>query len=371
MVIKKHFRLRLIRIVFFLILVAMIFAGLYPFSFFPKNRVQWLSNEPGLYFNGAGISHTDMAEPFLLEKTISIQLLIKERHGSKNWGPKEILSFYDGPDSPSLLVGQWDGRIFLYSRFEKNEGKKWYKLFRTEYRFPRGKDHLVTVTFDENEKAIYIDGELSEIKKVELNDKAHIKFSGRLLIGNSPRGKNGWNGEIKGIAIYNRILLPDEIVMHSKESLKNSIGVLDKTPGCLAVYPFDEGGGNSAKNILSKTGYFYIPVILNSLALSSFSISYKEMRFYGSKKLDFLRNIVFFIPFGSLLSVIILKGFDTGSLTTFLIVILAGGLLSCVIESLQLLLPVRSTDMADILGNMLGSGFGMQITLMILNGKNS
>ena len=92
------------------------------------------------------------------------------------------------------------------------------------------------------------------------------------------------------------------------------------------------------------------------------------MRFYGYNKSDFLKNIVFFIPFGSLLTTIILKKHDPVFLATFLIVIFAGGLLSCAIEILQLLLPTRSVDIADIIGNMLGSGFGMQITLMILNG---
>lgn len=362
--------LRRLRVVFFLILAAMLVAGLYPFDFYPENRVQWISNEPGLYFNGAGISNTDTAEPFLLEKAISVQLLLKERRGSKNWGPKEIFSIFDGPNSPSFLVGQWNGRIFLYSRFEKNEGKKWFKQFHDEYRLPRGKDHLVTVTFDKNEKAIFINGQLRKIKKVELNDKADITFSGSLFIGNSPRGKHGWNGEIKGVAIYNRTLLPDEIVMHSKESIKNGIGVLDKIPGCLAVYPFDEGEGNSAKNILSKTGHFYLPEILTSPALSSFGISFKEMRFYGYRKSDFFKNIGFFIPFGALLSAILLKRYDAAFLTNFLVVILAGGLLSGAIEILQLLLPTRSTDMSDILGNMLGSGLGLQITLMILKGKN-
>lgn len=87
---------------------------------------------------------------------------MKERHGSKIYGPKEIFWVYDGAVFPSLLVGQYGGRIFIYSRFEKNEGLEWYKIFRTKQRFPRGKAHLVTVTIDESEKAIYIDGQLPD-----------------------------------------------------------------------------------------------------------------------------------------------------------------------------------------------------------------
>jgi glycopeptide antibiotics resistance protein len=89
------------------------------------------------------------------------------------------------------------------------------------------------------------------------------------------------------------------------------------------------------------------------------------MRFYDFNKADFLKNIIFFIPFGTLLSVIILKKYATGYLATFLLVTLAGGLLSCVIEGFQLFLPTRAPGMADILSNILGGGFGILATLII------
>jgi VanZ family protein len=370
MINKELLSLRFLLVPFSIILAAMIFAGLYPFNFFPPNRVQWLSNEPGLYFDGYGIAYTDKAVSISLKKALSVELLLKERRGSKNWGPREIFSFYDGPVSPSLLVGQWDGRIFVYSRFEKSEEQNWYRLFSTKHRFPRGKAHLVTVTFDESEKAIYIDGQLRNRKKVELNDRAHIEFSGSLLLGNSHRGKNGWRGEIKGLAVYNRILLPEEIVTHSREIFQKGVSGLTETLGCLALYPFDEGKGNTAKSILSKPRPFSIPMSLNALGRSTLSLPIKDMRFYVfNNKADFLKNTVFFVLFGSLLSAIILKKHATGYFITFMIVTLAGGLLSCIIEGLQLLLPTRDPGMADILSNILGSGLGMQLTFIILKQK--
>jgi VanZ like family/Concanavalin A-like lectin/glucanases superfamily len=370
MVNKENLSLRFLLVAFFLLLAAIISAGLYPFNFFPPNGVRWVQNEHGLYFDGSGIAYTDRAESISLQKAVSLELLLKERRGSRNWGPREIFSFYDGAVSPSLLVGQWGGRIFIYSRFEKNEGHEWYRLFRTKQRFPRGKAHLITVTFDENEKAIYIDGQLSDRKNVELTDRNHIEFSERFLIGNSPSGKNGWWGEIKGLAVYNRILLPDEIVTHSREVFKKGVSGLAETPGCLALYPFDEGKGNTAKSILSKPRPFSIPDSLHALGLTIFSLPLKDMRFHGVYKADFLKNIVFFVPFGILVTAIILKKYATGYFATFLIVTLAGGLLSCLIEGLQLFLPTRYTGMADIFSNILGSGFGMLVTFIILNEKS-
>jgi hypothetical protein len=332
--------------------------------------VRWVPNEPGLYFDGAGIAYTDRAESISLKKAVSIELLLKERRGSKNRGPREIFSFYDGAISPSLLVGQWASRIFIFSRFEKNKGYKWYRLFRTKQLFPRGKAHLVTITFDENEKAIYIDGQLSNRKNVELNDRAHIEFSGNFLLGNSPIGKNGWWGEIKGLAVYNRILLPDEIMTHSRNIFQKGMNGLAETPGCLALYPFDEGEGNTAKSILGKPRPFSIPVGLNALGLTMLSLPHKDMRFYGFNKTDFLKNIVFFVLFGILLTAIILKKYATGYFATFMIVTLGGGLLSCVIEGFQLFLPTRYPGMADIFSNILGSGFGMLITFIMLKEKS-
>jgi VanZ family protein len=370
MVNKEHLSLRFLLFAFFVLIAAMIFAGLYPFNFFPPNRVRWVPKEPGLYFDGAGIAYTDRTESIYLKKAVSIELLLKERHGSKNWGAKEIFSFYDGALSPSLLVGQWNRRIFIYSRFEKNEGHEWYRLFRTKHRFPRGKAHLVTVTFNENEKAIYIDGQLSDRKNVELKDRTHIEFSGSFLLGNSPIGKNGWWGEIKGLAVYNRILLPEEIVTHSREVFQKGVSGLVETPGCFALYTFDEGEGNTAKSILSKPRPFSIPVSLNALGLAIPNLTHKDKRFRGFSKLDFLIDIVFFVPFGILLSVIIPKKYATGYFVTFLIVTLAGGLLSFVIENFQLFLPTRSPGMADIFSNVLGSGFGMLVTFIMLKEKS-
>lgn len=368
---KEQLNLRFLLVTFFVLLATMIFAGLYPFNFLPPNRVQWVQNEPGLYFDGAGIAYTDRKKSISLKRAVSIELLLKERRGSRNWGPKEIFSLYDGPGSPSLLVGQWARRIFIYSRFEKNKGHEYYRLFRTKNRFLKGESHLVTVTFDENEKAIYIDGQLSNKRGVELNDRVQIQFSGGFLIGSSPRGEYGWRGEIKGLAAYNRILKPDEIAKHSREAIQTGMSVLVKKPGCIALYPFKEGEGNIAKDILSKHRPFIIPVSRNTLGMTMLNLPFKDMRFFGYSKIDLLKNIIFFVPFGIMLSVIIIKKYNTSYFVTFLIITSVGGILSCVIEGFQVYIPGRIPGIADIFGNILGSVFGMLITFIILKHKNA
>jgi len=116
---------------------------------------------------------------------------------------------------------------------------------------------------------------------------------------------------------------------------------------------------------LSKPRPFSIPARLNSHPLSIPGLSHKDLRFNIFEKADFLKNIAFFVLFGMLLSAIILKKYATGHLAAFLLVALAGGLLSCVIEGFQLLLPSRSPGIADVFSNSIGSGLGMLLTLTV------
>jgi VanZ family protein len=267
-------------------------------------------------------------------------------------------------------VGRWGGRIYIYSRFEKNRKGKWYRIFRTRQRFTRGQDHLVTVTFSEVEKAIYIDGRLGNKQNVALKDESDVAFSGKFLLGNSPLMKHGWNGEVKGLAVYNRILSPEEIAGHSQVVSEKGMRALAATPGCLALYPFDEGKGKTAGSIVEDMRPFSMPAGLNARGYVKMRLPHPNMRSKRLNMTDIIKNIVFFFPFGTLLSAIIQKKYTIGYAATFLGVILAGGLLSFMIESLQLFLPLRWPGIADVFSNMVGSGCGVLLTFMILRGES-
>ena len=80
---------------------------------------------------------------------------------------------------------------------------------------------------------------------------------------------------------------------------------------------------------------------------------------------DFLRNIFGFVPFGILFATIILRKYTIGYLLTFIVVTLAGGLLSFTIEFLQLFLPTRISGITDIFGNIAGSGLGVLVAYLL------
>jgi hypothetical protein len=86
-------------IVFLFYLVFVLCVTLSPFKFSHTNGVQWLSQGSGLYFNGNGIVYIKQAQEgyvFSCGQAISVEVHIKERHGSKNYGPRAIVSFMMG-----------------------------------------------------------------------------------------------------------------------------------------------------------------------------------------------------------------------------------------------------------------------------------
>ncbi len=180
---------------FLLLLSLMLSVTLYPYNFSPEaTGATWLTEETGIYFNGEGIAYTKPGSKSPAYKQVSVELLLLERPGSKNWGPREIFSFYDGKANAPLLIGQWAGSIFLYSRFEVHSGNEWYKFFLSTKRLQKGKPQLLTVTFGYGEKKIYINGELVKTGKIITQQASNIDISGRIILGNSPTNKNGWWG---------------------------------------------------------------------------------------------------------------------------------------------------------------------------------
>jgi len=349
------------------LVTAMLAGTLYPFNFFPPNGARRLpASDPGIYFNGHGIAYTGKDGAVSDISTVTVALWLKERFGSKNWGPREIFSFYDGAASPPLLVGQWGGRIFLYSRFETDENENWYRRFRTPARFPQGKPHLVTVTFGAGEKAIYIDGDIMAREETAIRSEAEVKFAGRFMMGNSPKARQGgWWGEIRGVAVYDRLLTGEEIASHGRAVFQDGMSRLAETPGCVACYGFDRTEGNRVESMVGESRPVFVPAFRNALFRTLWDLPHQDMRIETPPVGDFLNNILFFVPFGVVFFTLIHRTDAMGLRLAFPVTALAGGVLSLGIEALQLFLPTRDPGIADVLGNTLGSGAGALIACFL------
>jgi VanZ family protein len=80
---------------------------------------------------------------------------------------------------------------------------------------------------------------------------------------------------------------------------------------------------------------------------------------------DFLENLSGFLPLGSILF-FCLEPFPTGRSNKLAIAACGAGLLSFTIETMQAFIPMRSTQLADILANVLGGALGYGLMCMVV-----
>lgn len=345
-------------VLFCLLLAGMFFITLYPFNFYPDNGCFWLPKESGLYFNGHGIAYSDSFFPNDDRKpapAITVELLLKKRMDSINSGSREIFSLYDGQASPPFLVGEWGQQFFVYSRYEQDSSEKWTNYFRPKWWFARGKTHFIAFTFGPEEKALYLNGML--IEKILTHNTG--EFSGRILLGNSPHAAHGWMGEIKGVAVYDRVLDNDEIFYHNKIIVKEGMRALAGTTGLRSLYPLDEGSGSRAANMLGSS---------QDIVLPKKCIAFKDVFFYRSEKnmrtgatvqlIDILLNVFLFVPLGFLLADTFLQTKKTRARHIVFMSMCICAVISLSIEGMQLAIPDRFSSFSDVLFNTAGAGFG-------------
>ena len=306
-------RMKNLCLTFIVILTVILGATLYPFRFCPHNGVHWLAGGEGLYFNGWGVALTDDAfigEGSFKAKHVSIELMIRVLRHSSNFGPREIFSFYDGSASPPLVIGMLSGRIFVYSRFEQWAGKKWYEQFNPDKWLARGKTHFITVTFGGGELALYVNGKLIEKRSANPGDASCEKISGRLILGSSPFGKNGWMGEIRGLAVYDVVLNTGDITNHYIKVFQEGIHSLTNAPGIKALYSFSKGQGSFARSLIDVPyGPIIIPARHIPFAAQFFHWPGENMRREAHwLGYDSGINLLLFIPPGLMLALIFYHG---------------------------------------------------------------
>lgn len=365
------YRIQYISVAAFVLVVIIFCITLYPFRFCPPNGVQIQPGNSALCFNGCGVAYADPRTPgtsvFDTEQ-VSIELLVREPLGSSNNGPREIFSFYDGKASPPLVIGKWGGRIFMYSRFDEKGDAEWYSQFRPDRLFTLDLVHLVTVVSGSEWKMIFLDGVLLEKKHSRFPEGPSMQSISRLMLCSSPFGKNGWMGELKGVAVYDRALAPEEVGRHYILIAQQGVRPLAGTPGLRVLYAFDDvndiKGGTIQCLVEGPWGPIIIPERHIPLATQFFHLPGENMHM-GSTwlSIDFILNILFFIPLGFLLGLRFCcrqKGLHG---VGYVILLCAG--LSLVIEILQLLIPDRFPSFLDVLSNTVGGAAGAIVALLI------
>jgi len=359
-------------------------AGLWPFSFSPENKVRWLQNQNGVQFYGQSMIYSTI--PFfhysyllcLLPPTFnleplpcfsfpyplhpfSIELWLQPTtESSSHIG--HIFSFFDDKKSETFFVGQWRSHLILGKGIH---GKKTYREIGIRDVLKKDDKRFVTITSGTDGTNIYVDGIL-----LKSNPRFHLfsmneKPSGKIVLGNSPTGGEYWTGNLLSLAIYDRVLTGEEVSKHFPQHFHGPKKSGEE--GLVAFYLFNEHSGTLAHDSVGDH-HLLIPPRFMVLKKTILVPPWEDFRFTRSYLMDVLTNILGFIPFGFFFSVYLQLRRPRSNFRLLLISIIIAGCLSLSIELIQGYLPTRSSQLTDVITNILGAALG--VTLFLKNRKS-
>jgi VanZ family protein len=334
--------------------MAMLFATLWPFNPFPRNRVSWLPDTNGIRFGGPGLvlSKTPLrADGAESGNSCSLELLLRPASIDVS---TTILSFYS-PDNPQqFAVRQWTDSLLVTRDLVIAENKMKRTKFDVDHVFQPAKRALLTITSGPNGTVVYSNG--SHAQTFSRFTIPKNVLSGQIIVGTSSVDYQPWPGEISGLAIYSKELTAAEVARH----YASWIGEREIAPadfdGTIARYAFTERSGNEIYDAVRSApsldipDYFRVPhkVLLKS-AVKEFEASRKYV-------MDVLMNIAGFVPLGFIFCAYFLLTRTRGQ--AILYATLVGGILSVLIEVLQAYIPQRVSGTTDIITNTLGALLG-------------
>ena len=337
------------------VLVGILAAGLWPFHA-PKNEVHWISHGNGLHFGNHGvILSSDAFSLAGLKAGISCSVEIWLQPDLSDAGGT-ILAFYM-PENRIVAFSVHQSIDDLFLRRMAGYRQRHAKTkFYVEHVFRTKKQMIVTITSSTQGTAIYVNGVLVGTSLrfgLSSND-----LTGRLVVGNHPLADDGWRGELKGLAIYNRELTAAEVLQHYDAWTTNQKAEIKKE-GPAALYLFNEGMGNVVRNQMNSGTDLDIPEHYFVLQEPFLEPPWDEFNPSWSYCKNVLINIGGFVPLGLFFCAYFssVRRLDRALLAT----IVLGGVVSFMIEVLQAFLPTRDSGVTDIMTNTLGTGIGAML----------
>ena len=345
----------LLRVICVCVLLIILTAGLWPFHA-PRNDVSWLSQGNGLRFgkHGSILSANPFAANELrADKACSLEIWL-EPNLSNSRGT--VLAFY-WPASKvvSFSLRQWrDGLVLeLQSHGHATEASIYVAdVFR-------GPSPVVfAISSGEAGAAIYVDGTLvRNFPDFKLTSR---DLSGELIVGNGPLTTNNWSGQIKGLAVYDRGLLPAEVAQdHANWTAAETIGVPPdpaERESMVARFRFDEGKGHVVHNQVDPSTNLLIPERFFVFHEQFLELPWDEFQAGWHYWRNVAINVVGFIPLGFFFQAYFSAVGKIKRATRLTIAL--GFLVSLTIEVLQAFLPTRDSGVTDLITNTFGTALG-------------
>lgn len=356
------------------ILFIILIAGLWPFNFFPKNKVTWLQDQAGVYFSGQGmiLSSRPLNDPqqsLLNEKTITIEILIHPMEESQD-DINRIFSIYDEKSSEITFLGQWKKHLVIQSRIKRPFGNIAHSEIGIDNALVKGQNYLLSVASGAEGTTMYINGRLAKTYPrhhlLESLASNEINF----IIANSPVGKNSWKGRIMGLAIYNRTITPEKIAKHYQLYLKNNFTMRpEKEEGLIGLYLFSEKQGSVVQDYSGLNNHLTVPALFRPVQRIILDPPGHDFRWDKFFFQDSIVNLLGFVPLGFFLTAFLLKASNWKRNRIYIAVSVTGFVISLAIELLQVYLPSRNSQLDDVICNSVGTVLGILVLHLLMQKK--
>jgi VanZ family protein len=355
------------------ILITLFLAGLWPFTFWQENKLEWLKDRNGIRFHEPGIIYSPeplkvSAQNSLHNGEITIDIWLQPET-EPAYSIAHILTFFDGTRSENLIIAQWKSELIIRSMNTNSPNRKKYKEIGVANALPKGKLRFITITSGKGGTSIYLDGSLAKVYPNYRLSVENQRTLGNLILGNSSIGKNLWKGNIKGLAIYNNFLKPAQVSHNYSTWQEAGSPLLSEDDGIIALYLFNDESGNLVHDCSHQQNELIIPATFTVLQKKILELPVADFKPSLSYFVDLAVNITGFIPFGIFFTLYLSQVKNSFNYRIYLFTVLMGMVISLTIEILQAYIPTRSSSSIDLITNTLGTTIGVVIFLLAMKIK--
>ncbi len=347
---NNSFNMNLLRLLCAAVLCTTLTLGLWPFHS-PGNGVGWLPNQNGLRFGGYAtvFSSRPLPDNSPNESGATVEIWLKPRC---IWDSGTFLAFYRREDRFQFSLHQSETDLLLIIGDRPSAPA----VLHVDDFFHRDQTPFLTITSGAQGTCIYSNGVL-------LHDAPHFQLSprdlsGLIILGDSARQPNSWQGRLLGLAFYHSRLTAEQVLRNYRSWTQQGRPAAVEREYNFALYTFDEHAGRVIRDRAKSGVDLYIPEkyhVVDKIALEPVWSEFELSRSYGSAA---VKNIVGFIPLGFCFYVYLAALLPARRAT--LITIGLGAAVSIMIEILQAFLPTRDSGTTDIITNTFGTWLGIE-----------
>lgn len=359
-------KIRICTITYALALIGLLLA---PFDFrFPfQSHVRWLAQKNGIEIVSVGgilspSPANKLYDSLVKGNGITIEVWAATSNFEQD-GPARIVSYSFDKWKRNFTLGQDHKTLIMRLRSETTDLNGKNPDMQVKDIFVSSEVQQIAVTYDYSHERVYINGERRKEFLGPGGRFLNWDPSYRLVLGNEATGNRPWVGRLFLVAIYDRALLHQELQQNYNAGVDSARPRGRVTDGLVALYTFDERKGDwiidrSQRPSLLNLKIVGGPALTNQTFLSI--PNNEDTDSAWKRMIEVAGNVLVFVPAGFLLY-IAFRSRHGPFLPMAIIACAAGMSVSLIVEVLQYFSVTRTSSLADVFKNTLGTGIGVAI----------